>query len=105
MKYLSLALVLFVTLALTSCSKVDKEQKYYPPPPAPVQPVVPEVEPVPPPVLPPPLVHSDVWNRGYNDGFNGNWLGPASWLISNEYRAGWSAGSRDMKAGRPNRLN
>jgi len=48
---------------------------------------------------------STSWIRGYNDGYNGNWLGPGSWLLSNDYRAGWSAGNRDLKEGRPHRLN
>lgn len=40
--------------------------------------------------------------KGYHDGYSGAWLAPARWLVTSEYRAGWTAGSRDRENGRPN---
>ena len=77
----------------------------------PVEPVQP-VEPIQP-VEPGPLVHPPVqpivpqsieYIHGYRDGYNGNWLSPINWLITNEYRAGWSAGDRDRRSGNPQRI-
>lgn len=46
--------------------------------------------------------YSDVYIRGYHDGYSKSWLGPISWVISGDYRAGWNAGQRDRNQGLPN---
>lgn len=103
MRYIAFGMVALVALIMSSCSQPQPQPQPQPVAPAPVQPAPeqPQPEPVQPPVIP----HSTSWMRGYNDGYNGNWLGPASWVVSNEYRAGWTAGNRDLKDGKPHRFN
>ena len=36
---------------------------------------------------------------GYRDGWNGKWLGPIRWTISDDYRQGHMLGSYDKKNG------
>lgn len=67
--------------------------------------VEPQVEQVQPEQVQPKVPYSTSWIRGYNDGYNGNWVGPINWVGSNEYRAGWTVGNKDTKAGKPHRLN
>lgn len=100
-----LAFFALLILAFAGCQK--PQQQVQQPQPIIVQPPQQQVQPQPQPSQPaqPSVPHSSAWISGYNDGYNGNWLGPASWLVSNEYRAGWSAGNRDMKEGRPHRLH
>ncbi len=93
-------LIGLVALLCTSCAP---QPVIVQPPaqPAPVQPAPVQPQPQPaPPVVP----HSLSWMRGYNDGYTGNWLAPGSWLVANEYRAGWSAGERDRLEGKPHRF-
>lgn len=92
MKYLAICMAATVML-LAGCSDKPAQPEL-------VQPA-PEVRPL---DNTPAIPHSTSWIRGYNDGYNGNWLGPANWVVSNEYRAGWSAGNRDKTDGRPHRL-
>tara|TARA_Y100000034_G_C6901619_1_gene417164 strand:+ start:3019 stop:3333 length:315 start_codon:yes stop_codon:yes gene_type:complete len=83
-------------------------EKQAPPPPLPPLPpqtpivVPPKVKPVKP--ITPPRVFTAAYIRGYNDGYAGNWLAPINWTFINEYRAGWSAGKRDVRAGLPNKF-
>jgi hypothetical protein len=90
-----------LALFVIGCSK--KPQPIYTPP------VVeqPTVQPEKPPTIPskPPKHYSKSYVRGYHDGYDANWLGPVSWLVTGDYRAGWSSGQRDRKAGKPNRFD
>ena len=98
-----LAFFALLILAVAGCQKPSQQPQAQP------QPIIvqPQPQPQPQPSQPaqPSVPHSSSWIRGYNDGYDGNWLGPASWLVSNEYRAGWSAGNRDLKEGKPHRLH
>jgi hypothetical protein len=98
MRYLIIG---FAALFLTSCSH-QQPVPVQPQPPTVLEVPVAPAQPVP---VQPVIPHSTAWVRGYNDGYDGNWLGPGSWVVSNEYRAGWSAGNRDRKDGNPHRLN
>lgn len=98
-----LAFFVLLILAFAGCQK--PQQQVQQPQPIIVQPPQQQAQPQPSQPAQPSVPHSSAWISGYNDGYNGNWLGPASWLVSNEYRAGWSAGNRDMKEGRPHRLH
>ena len=47
---------------------------------------------------------SSTYIRGYNDGYDANWLAPINWTLSGDYRSGWSAGERDRKKEKPNKF-
>jgi hypothetical protein len=94
-----LALILCV-LAL-GCAKAENKLK--PQPPEATPPAVQETEKAP--TLDKNKTYSSHFIKGYNDGFNGNWLAPINWLFANEYRSGWSAGNRDMRHGNPHFFN
>lgn len=49
-------------------------------------------------------VYSASYIKGYNDGYAGNWLAPARWVVADDYRAGRSAGVRDRQQGLPHRF-
>ena len=89
-----------LALFIVGCSK-KPEPTYTPPV---VEP--PTVQPEKPPTIPskPPRHYSASYIRGYHDGYDANWLAPANWLIRGDYRAGWSSGQRDRKAGLPNKF-
>lgn len=60
------------------------------------QPEVPDQRPTPPQVV------TKSYIKGYRDGFYGTWLAPGRWVVKDEYRAGWSAGSYDRTHNLPN---
>ena len=67
------------------------------------QPQVQEIEDAP--TLDKDKTYTIAFYRGYNDGFNGNWLAPLNWLVANDYRNGWSAGAKDRKEDNPHFFN
>lgn len=42
---------------------------------------------------------STTFLSGYRDGWNGKWLGPIRWTLSDDYRQGHMLGSYDKKNG------
>lgn len=109
MKNITLIFMILLATAMVGCSKQQPQPQFQPQPVVPVQPAQPpkpEVGPVTPPTPSPPQIHhSAAWINGYNDGYTGAWLGPVSWLVSNEYRSGWDAGNSDLKQGKPHRIH
>ena len=53
----------------------------------------------------PPVAPSNIYLKGYNDGYYGTWLAPGKWTVNSEYRAGWSAGNFDRKHNKPHKYN
>lgn len=49
-------------------------------------------------------VFSHSFIKGYHDGYAGNWIAPARWLVVDDYRAGHAAGKRDRENKLPNRF-
>lgn len=60
------------------------------------QPEVPDQKPT------PPTNPTKSYIKGYHDGYYGTWLAPGRWMVKDEYRAGWSAGSYDRVHHLPN---
>ena len=83
----TLALI-FCVFAL-GCGKAVTEKT------APEQPQAQEIEDAP--TLDKDQHYSETFIKGYNDGFDGNWLAPINWLVANEYRSGWTAGKKDRE--------
>jgi uncharacterized lipoprotein YmbA len=92
--------LLILSLLIVGCAKPEPVAPTYVPPVVKEQTVPQEVAPV-----QPPKHYSSSYIRGYNDGYDGNWLSPANWLVRGDYRAGWSAGERDRKNKLPNKFN
>ena len=90
MKWLTFILL----LAVVGCNKKE-ELPMFSPPPSPT---------IPAPVQPQPI-YSPSYLKGYNDGYSGAWLSPASWVVASEYRSGWTAGKKDKDEGKAHKFN
>lgn len=96
-------IILSLIVVAAGCVYTPPEQKVSPPvvivQPTPVPaPELPQIAPVP--VAP----QSEQFIAGYRDGYAGSWLGPARWVVSNDYRNGHQAGVADRKAKLPSKF-
>lgn len=104
MKYLIAVLMI---VALVGCAEQPKTAAPGTPPMATPEAAPPSVSPpdVPKtmPVIPP--TPSATYLKGYRDGYYGTWLAPVRWLVTDDYRNGWSAGSYDRTHHLPNKFD
>jgi len=103
MRYLIVALMLMI---LVGCAKEQPKLETPPPPSSspldtapPGPPDVPKTMPV------IPQAPSATYLKGYRDGYYGTWLAPVRWLVTDDYRNGWSAGSYDRTHHLPNKFD
>lgn len=89
-----LALLAIVSAFMLGCAEkqAPQPQQVAPPPQVEAPPVEPQPE-----YLPPPP--SSSFLRGYWDGYHGRWVGPFSWVLSDDYRNGHTIGERHRREG------